>query len=54
MSTLCELLGFALIALWAAFVFGWPAALLAVGVEALIVAFALERPRSRGDDQATL
>ena len=44
MSTVLELIGFALVAAWCAFVFGWPAALLASGVECLILGLALDRP----------
>lgn len=41
MGDLLEVLGIAAIATWAAFVFGWPAALLVAGVGALVAGLAL-------------
>lgn len=52
MGTSLQLLGFALLALWAALVFGGPAALLVAGGSCLIVSFGVSdvripRPRLR-------
>lgn len=41
MGTLFSLLGFAALAAWSAFVFGWPAALFTGGIECLVIAVAL-------------
>lgn len=39
-SSLLQLIGFALLAVWAGMVFGWPASLLVAGVELLILGVA--------------